>query len=166
MKDYWPEFLAALARPGQPKSVFVCLDKIVREAVGTKLLTVLTYDRAIGRSFRLYSSDEDAYPTGGGKDMRTTRFSETVLDGKKPFSALTIGEIAEVFPDYELIRSLGCESCCNIPIVIEDEVAGTMNLLHAKGYYTPERVDQAMKLRPYAAVALLLARQFKPEQGR
>ncbi|MGN6768735.1 MAG: GAF domain-containing protein [Rhizobiaceae bacterium] len=163
MKDYWPEFLGALGRMEQPKSVFTVLDKIVQETVGTKLLTVLTYDRTIGRSFRLYSGDENAYPTGGGKEMRTTLFSKTVLDGKKPFSALTIEGIAEVFADHELIRSLGCESCCNIPVVIEGEVAGTMNLLHVKGYYTTERVEQAMELRPYAAVALLLARQHRPQ---
>ncbi len=160
MKDYWPEFLSALAATDQPKAIFAALDKIVTETVGTKLLTVLTYDKSVGRSHRVYSSNEVAYPTGGGKPMRTTLFSKTVIDGKQPFSALTIEGIAEVFSDYELIRSLGCESCCNIPVVVAGEVAGTLNLLHEKGYYTADRVAQAMELRPYAAVALLLSRQY------
>ena len=83
---------------------------------------------------------------------------ETVLDGKRPFSALTIEEIAVVFPDYELIRSLGCESAMNLPVVVGGEVIGTVNLLHEKGYYTEARVKQAAaELLPFATVAFLAA---------
>lgn len=166
MRDYWPQFLPALADTDQPKAIFGALARIVADAVGTKLFTVLTYDRKAGFSTRVYSDDETAYPTGGHKKMRQTRFSQIVMEEQKPFSALTIEEIAEVFLDHELIRSLGCESCCNIPLVIEGEVIGTLNLLDEKGYYTPERVEKAMQLRPYAAVALLLSRLHPTEATR
>jgi hypothetical protein len=157
MKDYWPAYLDALAEKNQPHAAFAALEKITVETVGTRLFTVMTHDEERGMSRRIYSGNEEAYPTGGFKKLRQTKFSQTVLDGRKPFSALTIEEISEVFADYELIRSLGCESCCNIPVIIADRVVGTMNLLDEKGYYTPDRVEQAMALRPYAAPAFLLA---------
>jgi len=163
--DHWTKYLDAIARADQPTAVFDALCRIVEDTVGTKLFTVMTHDPASGMSRRIYSSDEASYPTGGYKPLRPTLFSKTALDERKPFSALTIEGIAEVFADHPLILSLGCESCCNIPIVIGDEVAGTLNLLHEKGYYGPERVEQAMALRPYAIPAFLLARISETKAG-
>ncbi len=156
--DHWTNFLTALADPDQPHAAFAALQAITEETVGTRLFTVMTHDPASGMSRRIYSSDPVAYPTGGFKPLRPTLFSRTTLEERRPFSALTIEDIAEVFADHELIRSLGCESCCNVPIVIADEVAGTLNLLDVKGYYGPEKVEAAMALRPYAVPAFLLAR--------
>lgn len=162
--NHWPAYLAALAEPDQPKSAFAALQRITEETVGTKLFTIMTHDAASGMSRRIYSSNEAAYPTGGYKPLRSTLFSRTTLDERKPFSALTIEGIAEVFADHELIRSLGCESCCNIPVVIADKVAGTLNLLDLKGYYDAPKVDAAMALRPYAVPAFLLAQSHERDQ--
>lgn len=159
--DHWPFYLSALAKPDQPHATFAALQSVAEQTVGTMLFTIMTHDAAKGMSRRIYSSNEEAYPTGGYKTLRPTLFSRTALDERKPFSALTIEGIAEVFADHELIRSLGCESCCNIPIVIGDEVAGTLNLLDVKGYYNAERVGAAMALRPYAVPAFLLARMHE-----
>jgi hypothetical protein len=91
---------------------------------------------------------------------------ETVLEGKRPFSALTIEEIAVVFPDFELIRSLGCESAMNLPVVVGDQVIGTINLLHEKGYYTGARVAAAVEhLLPFATVAFLAASEMRSRQA-
>ena len=155
--DHWTSYLSALAERNQPQAALAALQAITEETVGTLLFTVMTHDRAKVMSRRLYSSNPDAYPAGGYKPLRPTLFSRTALEERRPFSALTIEGIAEVFSDHEMIRSLGCESCCNIPVVIGDEVAGTINLLHRKGYYDAERVAAAMAIRPYAVPAFLLA---------
>ena len=68
--------------------------------------------------------------------------------------ANTIGDIAKVFPDYELINSLGCQSVVNMPVVLGGELVGTVNMLDVEGYYTPERVQL---IREIVAVPAKLA---------
>lgn len=163
--DHWDCYLSTLAQADQPRATFAALQTIVKQTVGTKLFTIMTHDASKNMSRRIYSSNEAVYPTGGDKPLRDTLFSRTVLEDRKPFSALTIEGIAEVFADHELIRSLGCESCCNIPVVIGDRVAGTLNLLDVKGYYDSTRVSAAMALRPYAIPAFLLAQLHNEDAG-
>jgi hypothetical protein len=69
--------------------------------------------------------------------------------------ANTIEDIATVFKDHELIRSLSCGSVLNLPVVFGGGVIGTVNLLEQTGYYTPERVAKGMSLLPEATAALL-----------
>ena len=65
----------------------------------------------------------DDYPVSGEKTLQHNKWTETVLHRHETFVANSIEEIAEVFPDFELIRSLGCESCLNLPVVIGGRVA-------------------------------------------
>lgn len=156
---YWDEFMAAVADADQPRSAFAVLQRITEETVGTKLFTAMTYDPVAGLARRTYSGNEAAYPTGGFKPMSIGIWSQTVIEEKRPYVSNTIEEIAAVFPDWPLILSLGCESGCNIPVVIAGAVVGTLNLLDVKGYYTPQRMRAAMKLTPYAAIAFMAADQ-------
>jgi hypothetical protein len=160
MLDRWDFYLAALAEEDQPRAIFAALETITKQTVGTILFTATTHDTGSLRSVRVYSGNEQAYPVGGWKPLRPGGlWMETVIVGKQSCSALTIEEIAVVFPDYELIRSLGCESSMNLPVIVAGKVIGTVNLLHEKGYYTPARVAAAAELTPYAAIAFLAAAQ-------
>jgi GAF domain-containing protein len=161
MLDRWDFFLAALADRDQPRAVFAAVETIARESVGTILFTAMTHDTDQMRSLRVYSGNEQAYPLGGWKPLREGPWKSTVLDGQRPFSALTIEEIAVVFPDWPLIQSLGCESALNLPVVVAGKVIGTLNLLDRKGHYSAARVAEAGALRPYAAIAFLTAAQFR-----
>ena len=156
MRDHWGFFLAALAETDQPRAVFAALETITKESVGAILFTAMTHDTDAMRSLRVYSGNEAAYPLGGWKPLREGPWKSTVLDGKRPFSALTIEEIAVVFPDWPLIQSLGCESAMNLPVIVAGKVIGTLNLLDVKGHYTPVRVEAAKALTPYAAIAFLV----------
>ena len=157
MHDPWRKFLAVLAGPDQPHAIFDALEVLTVDTVGTLLFTAMTHDTTTMRSIRRHSSNEAAYPVGGWKPLRQGLWFETVIAGRRPFAALTIEEIAVVFSDYELIRSLGCESALNLPVVVDNRVIGTVNLLHEKGYYTPARVEAAADLLPFATVAFLAA---------
>ena len=157
MLDRWDFFLAAVAETDQPRAVFAALETITKESVGTILFTAMTHDTDALCSLRIYSGNEAAYPVGGWKPLREGPWKSTVLDGKRPFSARTIEEIAVVFPDWPLIQSLGCESAMNLPVIVAGKVIGTLNLLDVKGHYTPERVQAAKALTPYAAIAFLVA---------
>jgi len=154
---YWDEFMEAVAEADQPRRAFGVLQRITEETVGTKLFTAMTYDASAGLARRTYSGNETAYPTGGFKPMSIGIWSETVIEKQRPYVSNTIEQIAEVFSDWPLIQSLGCESGCNIPVVIAGDVVGTLNLLDVKGHYTPERMALAMQLRPFAAIAFMAA---------
>lgn len=75
--------------------------------------------------------------------------------------AITIDEIANFFPDYQLILSPACESCLNIPITVAGQVIGKLNCLNKIGYYTDEKVIAAESLKTVGAPAFLIAKSYK-----
>ena len=90
-------------------------------------------------------------------------WSRTVIEERKTFVANSIEAIAEVFPDHELIRSLGCGSVVNLPVVFNGMVIGVANALDAFGHYTPERVERMERLAPFVTIALLAASVAAPK---
>ena len=60
-------------------------------------------------------------------------------------------DVKWAFFDHELIRSLGCESAINQPVVYAGRVLGTMNLLDAKGHY---KESDPAKIEPFAALMI------------
>jgi GAF domain-containing protein len=155
MPDY-QKFVAAVEENGQPEKAFEALEELTRELVGVKLFTVMTSDTAAKVAERVYSNMPDAYPVSGTKPYNETHWSDITLKQKRTFVANTIDDIAQVFDDYELIKSLGCESVINVPIIVDGAVIGTINCLHEQGFYTDERVKAADALKLPGAVAMLL----------
>ncbi|MCX5494135.1 GAF domain-containing protein [Kaistia dalseonensis] len=153
----WDDMLAALGADQQPASTLARIEKIYQSEVGAIIFTVMTHDRQTNMSRRLYSSHPVEYPVSGYKQLPAGKWTDLVFGEKQPFVANTIEEIAEVFHDHELIASLGCGSCINVPFVFGGEVLGTVNILDGTGAYTPEKVGRAMALRPFAATGLLAA---------
>ena len=156
MPDY-QSFTKAVAREGaQPEAAFDALRALTDEVVGVKLFTVMTHDSANGVAQRIYSNMPDAYPVSGTKPANETDWSRQVIGEKRTFVANDIEGIAKVFSDHELIKSLGCESVINVPIVVDGEVLGTINCLHEAGFYTDDKVAAAEALKLPGAVCLLL----------
>jgi hypothetical protein len=118
----------------------------------------MTFDARTGLSRRVHSSHPREYPVSGSKPLSAGLWSHTVVDERRTFVANTIEAIAEVFPDHELIRSLGCGSVVNLPVAFSGGVIGTANALDAPGHYTPQRVERIERLSPFVTVALLAAR--------
>lgn len=147
----------ALAQADQPVSIFRMLEQLADETVGIRLFTLMEIDRVRNVARRSYTNMPEAYPVSGEKPRMRNNWSEQVEDRHQMFVANTIEEIATVFPDHDLIQSLGCESCLNIPIVVAGEVIGTLNCLHESGHYVQERVAAAESLKPAGAIAFLLA---------
>jgi len=163
MPDY-RNFVAAMEEDGgQPDKAFAALEALTRELVGVKLFTVMTSDTGRKESERVYSSMPDVYPVSGTKPYNETHWSEITLRNKRTFVANTIGDIARVFDDHELILSLGCQSVINVPIIVGGDVIGTVNCLHEEGYYTAERVRAADQLKLPAAACMMLHERIKGE---
>lgn len=155
MPDY-RSFSQAVAESGRPEAAFDALCALTRDLVGVKLFTVMTHDAVNNVAQRIYSNMPDAYPVSGTKPANETDWSRIVIDQKQTFVANDIESIAAVFPDHELIRSLGCESVINVPIVVGGEVLGTINCLHEAGFYTDDKVQAAEALKLPGTVCLLL----------
>lgn len=148
---------SAMASPDkQPRTTFEALCAFAQQTVGAKLFTLMTFEARTRGAQRVFSNMPDAYPELGTKPLNETWWSDHVLDGHKTFVANDIDAIAEVFPDFELIASLGCQSVINVPIVINGAVYGTINCLDAAGHYTPERVAASDALKLPGAAAFLL----------
>jgi len=152
-------FTNAVAESGsQPEAAFNALWQLTRGIVGVKLFTVMAHDGKKGVASRIFSNMPDAYPVSGTKPANATDWSRQVIERKQTFVANDIEGIRAVFDDHELIRSLGCESVINVPIVLGGEVLGTINCLHEAGFYTSDKVKAAEALKLPGAVCLLLTR--------
>ena len=154
----------AIARD-QPGRTYRALERLVDRTIGVKLFTLMEIDHDRDVAWRSYSNMPDSYPLQGEKPLMRNRWSEIVADRHGPFVANSIEEIAEVFSDHALIRSLGCESCLNLPVVIRGRLRGTLNCLHEAGHYTSDRVAAAQSLKPAGALAFLLAESIRNERG-
>ena len=163
MTDFAP-FVAALARPNASEAAFKALAELANGILDLKQFTLMSRDYERGVACRIFTTHPDTYPVGGEKPVQINRWTETVLDRQETFVANSIEEIAEVFPDWELIQSLGLESCLNLPIIIDDVVVGTLNCLNGPGHFTPDRVEAANQLKLPGAVAFLLAAQASGTQ--
>ena len=151
----------ALANEDQPASYFKALETLVQNTVGAKLFTLMEIDHVRNVARRNYTNMPEAYPTSGEKPRMPNKWADQVEGQQKTFVANSIEEIADVFADHELIQSLGCESCMNVPVVIAGKVVGTLNCLHEAGHYTPDRVAAAQSLKQAGAIAFLLDAHMK-----
>ncbi|MEZ5667174.1 MAG: ATP-binding cassette domain-containing protein [Alphaproteobacteria bacterium] len=122
------------------EDAFAAFHRRADAAVGTRLFTVLTLDRAAGLARRAYTSHPVDYPVSGAKPIQANDWFAQVVDRGETFVANDHAGVAAVFFDHELIRSLGCESAVNLPIADGGTVVGTVNILHQAGWFTPERV--------------------------
>lgn len=162
LTPYWPRVMAAAQSAEGHRAVFPILGELVQKLIGTGLLTCSVYDMTARQSRRIYTENAAAYPVGGYKPLSEGAWAEQVLERHEIYATLSIAEIAEIFFDWELIRSLGFDSNANIPVVVAGKVIGTLNLLDQSGYYTAERLASAALLMPVATIAFLLAERSNP----
>lgn len=151
-------FMARVAAGGGTAPLFDLLRELVASEVGCGLFTASVFDRKAGRSRRVYSERPDVYPVGGFKPIEANRWTEAVLDRHEIWATTRIEQIAEVFFDWELIQSLGYESNVNLPVIVDGEVIGTLNLLERAGWYTTERLSPFPAILPFATIAFLIQR--------
>jgi hypothetical protein len=154
-------FDAAIASAGNADAVWRALRSLSAAVAGHRLFTVMTVDMKAGLARRAFSDNVDAYPVSGTKPIQPNAWFDIVHGEKRSFVANTIGEIAAVFPDHALIAALGCGSVVNLPVVLNGDLAATINLLDVEQHYTPARVQAVERhLSIPAKLAVLAARQF------
>ncbi len=147
------EQFVPVAETGFVDEIFAQLERDAQADIGAIIFSCSTFDPKTRQARRVYTNQPQAYPLSGLKEIIPGRWTEIVLDGGKNFVANTIEQIADVFPDHQLIASLGCGSALNIPVKLAGNILGTVNLLHETGYFTGSRVERALSLKPAAMIA-------------
>jgi len=157
------DFAEGLANPDQPQAAFAALQAMSAARLQHRLFTLMTLDPDAGLARRAWSSDPAAYPVSGAKPIQDNDWSRAVLGRRETWVMNSIDHIAQHFPDHELIASLGCGACLNLPVTVAGQVLGTVNILGPAGHFTPARVEAAETLRlPAAAAFLIAARKDHP----
>ena len=151
------DFEHAITRASQQDECWKALRELTAAVAGFKLFTVMTVDLVHEEARRAYSSHPVDYPVSGTKPIHYDSWFEIVHKQHKPFVANTIADIAKVFPDHEKIWSLGCGSVVNLPVIIDGQLAATINMLHEEHYYNPARVELIEKYLSLPAKRACLA---------
>ena len=141
---------------------FADLHRAADALCGVRLFTVTVLDRKAGLARRAYTSHPVDYPTSGTKPMRSDGWTVQVIDQGRSFVANTTPEFSIYFSDHALINALGCHAAMNIPVSDGGVVVGTVNLLDAEGFFTPDRVAALEALVAAHRPALLAAMAATP----
>ena len=126
--------------------IFELLENAFQEIIGHKLFTVLRYDKSSLELERIYSSNPSNYPLNGIKKLTNTDWSKIVLVDGNVYIGYNSNDIKLSFPDYELIERLGCRSVMNVPLILEGNVVGSVNLLNKENWYNEHQVQVAKML--------------------
>ncbi len=160
-------FAADLASARTQEAAFTALYRLSDALVPVRLWTVMTVDLQAGLARRAFSNRPDAYPASGTKPIIPNAWFEIVHGQHRCFVANTLADIAEVFPDHELIGALGCASVMNLPVILGGELLATVNLLDGEGHFTPARVQAVTDaLAEPALAAMLAARALDAPRGQ
>lgn len=152
-KQYdWFGGIQAVAASDTVAGRLAAIDRVLRDGVGHKLFTVLVVNTARGENQRYYSNQPDAYPVGGAKPTSGSS-AAAVMAGACRFLD-DYDAVKAAFFDHELIRSLGCESCVNIPVRWNGTTLGMLNILHEAHWYTRADVPAFTAMAALAVPAL------------
>lgn len=154
-------FPAVLSQPqDQPTQSFAALHELALATVGARLFTAIRWDLDAGKCQRAFTSMAGDFPPDTERDIGWTDWSRLVLLGQQTYVANDYQGLSWAFSNADDIRSVGCESVLNLPVIAAGKVIGTVNLLHEAGYYTPARVTAASALIMPALSCFLLQRDL------
>ena len=114
-------------------ATFRALDAAMDAVIGHTYITILLYHADLQEIERLYSSNLDAYPIAGRKDVPDSAWTEKLLIKQECYIGYDANDIKKYFFDHELIHSLGCDAILNVPVVYDSVTLGTVNLVHEEG---------------------------------
>lgn len=152
-------FAEDLSAATSEAEVFEALYQLSNSLMPVRLWTVMTVDLDAGIARRAYSNMPKAYRTSGTKPITYNTWFDIVHGRRECFVANTLADIAAVFPDYELIGSLGCASVMNLPVFDDGVLLATVNLLDGEDHFTAERVSAYRDILTEPALIALRAAQ-------
>ncbi|MFJ3465530.1 GAF domain-containing protein [Achromobacter spanius] len=164
----WLNALEALeyaANQGDGTAMLAAIDSLAYASLQHMLFTVNRFDEDAVRVDRVYSSNPEAYPLGGSKEKRGTKFGQHVLLNKQVFIGEGQQAIRDMFDDHEVIRSLGVSSIVNAPVVLSGRCLGTVNVSLREGKVPSAKAGVVRLAAVLAAPALALIESGKHREA-
>ena len=100
--------------------------------IGHKLFTILKFDKNSFTLERIFTNKPFDYPLFGVKNLQKSFWQKSVFEEGNIFIGYNSKDIKNSFPDYDIILKLGCESVMNIPIVQNEIIKVSVNILQKK----------------------------------
>lgn len=154
-------FATAIASASTAEAAFAALHVFAANLAPARLFTISLIDADAALSRRAYTSDPAAYPVSGTKPIVDDGWYKLVHHERQTYVQNDLAQDLEHFTDFDLINRLGCQAAINMPVVLGDEVIGTVNMLDVRGSYPQDAVDMIRRELPVPAMlALALAAKF------
>lgn len=150
-------FAQAIAAATTADAAYAALHGFVAALAPARLFTITLTDMAAGVARRAFSSDAVAYPVSGTKPINHDGWFNVIHIERRIYVENDLARDLEHFSDYDLIKSLGCEAAMNVPVILADDLVGTVNILDAKDSYDEAvvaRVTQELQIPAMLAFAV------------
>ncbi len=125
-----------------------CYDTVlsqIRHLVPAKLMTCTFVDFDTQEAFRTFTTMPDFFPIYGRKKVHPdSRWEKIIFGEKQCFSIDRVRDYPEHFFDWQHIERAGLCSALCVPIVSQNRVIGTVNLLDVEGAYKNVPVQSLM----------------------
>ncbi len=144
--------LGQALQSGGRQALMKAIEWQIKRDYPVRLFTLTCIDQCLNLAFRLYSSNPAAYSVGGTKPIEKNAWTSQVIDNKEAFVANDMGTLATVFFDHQLIESLGLGSVINWPVVVNNQVVGTVNILDKENAYQNMSHEGLERLYPWLAL--------------
>lgn len=150
------DFADLLARPEATSAdIFKLVAERLQEDARAKLVTVTAVDPEDLSYERLFSTMPDIYPVSGRKPANNTHWADTVMKNLDVYVANDYESLTETMADHEVIRSIGCGSLVNVPLIYFGRVIGTLNCLGTSGNFDTARIQACKDMRLPVLIGIL-----------
>ncbi|PKF80065.1 GAF domain-containing protein [Vibrio sp. vnigr-6D03] len=129
----------------------------LKRAVGFKLMTIMCLTNS--QACRCYTSDTEHYPVSGVKPLEFDDWHQHVVVEATPFVCNERALLDKHLKDSDLFERLELGSAINLPVMFQDEVIGTINLLDEEGAYFSIDLPNAMEVAQQVAPDLMAFRR-------
>ncbi|WP_412557434.1 hypothetical protein [Thalassospira sp. MIT1370] len=143
--DIPTELFAQLTDPATADTAF---HDLCANAIPNELYSAMRYHPATIEVERIASTMPEIYPVGGRKPKKDTPWGQKVLIDRHINLGSGADDIRWAFSDHETILGLGLDQVMNVPVILGEQVVGTMNYL---------RLQQPFSLQEQAIAQLLAA---------
>lgn len=145
------ELFTRLADPALEDTAFhdLCI-----AAIPNELYSAMRYHPATIEVERIASTMPGIYPLGGRKPKKDTAWGQKVLIDRHINLGSGPDDIRWAFSDHETILGLGLDQVMNVPVILGQQVIGTMNYLRKGKPFTLHEQAIAQLLAACLAVRL------------
>ena len=142
---------AVTAEAADPRQILIAVEALAKKTLGYKGSTMFRYVPGTGEVERIHSSNLQAYPIGGRKQVTAYPVNQAVLARGEIYVADGADDVRGTYKDFEKIFALGVTSIMNVPVRQGGRNLGAMNVFGEAGQF-----DAAAKAKARVIAALMV----------